>query len=196
MAMPPVAPPVDRDLIERAQRGDSEALEILVQRYDGPVRRMSHAVCADAENAEDVHQETLLALVQSLKHFRGDAALSTWLFAVARHACLKYRKRARRGVVSSLDALVAGTLDHMAAPGASPEAELAHAELLARLHDAIGALAHDHRQVLMLRDVVGVPAANAARALGLSLPAFKSRLHRAREHVRARMVRSTETRIA
>lgn len=188
-------PAVDRDLIDRAQRGDRDALERLVQQYDGPVRRMSQAVCIHAGNAEEVHQETLLALVQSLKHFRGDAALSTWLFAVARHACLKCRKRARRGGVTSLDALAAGTLDHVAAPGASPEAELAQAELLGRLHEAIAALAPAQRQVLVLRDVVGVPATEAARVLGLTVPALKSRLHRARAHVRTVMAGSTLSRM-
>lgn len=88
-------PADDRSTIRQAQAGDPDALAELVARYGPEVRRMSRAVCIHADNADEVAQETLLALVRSLRDFRGESALTTWLFAVARHACLKCRRRSR-----------------------------------------------------------------------------------------------------
>lgn len=180
-------PADDRSTIRRAQAGDSDALAELVARYGPDVRRMSRSVCVHADNADEVSQETLLALVRSLRDFRGESALTTWLFAVARHACLKCRRRSlSNGLpVSSLETLAVETLDGLVEPGSSPEEEAAHGEALERLHAAIRALEPAQREVLVLRDVAGAGAAETARALGISVSAVKSRLHRARAKVRA-----------
>ena len=183
------APADDPSTIRAAQSGNPEALAELVARYGPEVRRISRAVCIHADNAEEVSQETLLALVRSLRDFRAESALTTWLFAVARHACLKCRRRSRPNgfPLASLDTLAAGALEGLVAPGNDPEETLAHGEALDRLHAAIGALAPAQREVLMLRDVAGAGAAETARALGISVSAVKSRLHRARAKVRAAM---------
>lgn len=180
----------DRGVIRRAQDGDGAAMAELAEQYGPQVRRISRAVCMHADNADEVSQETLLALVRSLKDFRAEAALTSWLYSVARHACLKCRRRARPNghPVASLDTLGAVAFDHLVESGANPEAELAHAEALGRLHAAIRALEPAQRDVLVLRDVAGASAADTARALGISVPAVKSRLHRAREHVRVTML--------
>lgn len=183
----------ERSLIRLAQAGDRDALERLVEHYVAHVQRISRAVCRDPDRAEEVGQDMLLALVRSLKDFRADAALSSWLFAIGRHACLRRRRPRTAGALTAVD----GTdLDRLPAAGASPEAELAHAELLGRLHDAIRTLDAPQREVLILRDVVGVHASDAAHALGVSVPALKSRLHRARTNVRTALLRTTAPRIA
>lgn len=174
------------ELVRDAQRGDAIALESLVERYRGKVAAFSRSICVDRNNAEDVSQETLLAMVRSLKQYRGDADLASWLYAIARHACLKRRRRTKSSpaVCASLDGLGPADADRLAAPQASPEAVVATAEATARLHAAIRLLEVSQREVLVLRDVMGLTAPETARALGLSVAAVKSRLHRARTAVR------------
>ncbi|MEZ5290969.1 MAG: sigma-70 family RNA polymerase sigma factor [Vicinamibacterales bacterium] len=175
------------DLVRDAQRGDAAALEALVERYRGRVAAFSRSICVDRTNAEDVSQDTLLAMVRSLKQYRGDADLASWLYAIARHACLKRRRRTKSSpaVCAPLDGLGPADADRLAAPDASPETVVAAAEATARLHAAIRLLEVSQRDVLVLRDVMGLTAPETARALGLSVAAVKSRLHRARTAVRA-----------
>ncbi|MGE0813340.1 MAG: RNA polymerase sigma factor [Vicinamibacterales bacterium] len=173
-------------LVREAQNGDTGALESLVELYRGRVAAFSRAICVDRNNAEDVSQDTLLAMVRSLKQYRGDADLGTWLYAIARHACLKRRRRSRSSpaACASLDGLGPADADRLAAPDASPETVVATAEVVAHLHAAIRLLEAGQREVLVLRDVMGLTAPETARALGLTVSAVKSRLHRARTAVR------------
>ena len=174
-------------LIAAARNGDREALDALLRRLEPRVFRFGMKMCRDPEDARDVSQETLFAAARTLGGFRGDASLSTWLYAIARSFCIKARRRSLFApVIVSLES--AGSEVRAAAdatPG--PDHALAEREGRAALAGAIAALSPDYREVLLLRDVEGLPAAAVAEATGLSVAAVKSRLHRARAAVKARL---------
>jgi RNA polymerase sigma-70 factor (ECF subfamily) len=178
----------DSDLVAAAKAGDRAALGALLERHQGRVYRFGKKMCGDEDDAADVLQETLLAAARSLPEFRGAASVSTWLYTIARSFCIKKRRTGKfaPAVLESLDQdPERGTA--VADPGRSPEELASGRQLQAALDGAIGALEPMYREVLVLRDVEGLPAADVAEALGLSVEAVKSRLHRARMAVRERV---------
>jgi RNA polymerase sigma-70 factor (ECF subfamily) len=172
----------DAELIAAAQAGDRDAMEALLERYEARIYRFGLRMCGNEDAARDVLQETLLAAFRHLPGFRGDAALSTWLFQIARSCCIK----ARRGVhpTTSIDDAAA-----RAVVDPAPPTDLrAHAhEIGAALSRAIAALPDDQREAIVLRDVEGLSADEAAAVCGVELGALKSRLHRARMAVRGEL---------
>lgn len=169
----------DGELVAATKLGDHAALEALVERYHAVVLRFGLSMCRDEDSGRDVSQETLLAMVRFLPTFRSDAQLSTWLYAIARHACARRRRRLH-GTSTSLDALSPRDHDALIAHRDFPDTATAAAEARGVVREAIHALSPEHRTVLILRDVRGASADESARALQISVPALKSRLHRAR----------------
>lgn len=167
----------ERTLVAAARAGDRKALDRVVRRLSDAAYRFGRGFCRDPHDAEDVSQDVLTALVTSLPKFRGEASLSTWAWIVARRACA--RRRRHSGRTASLDAGDEGARE-LPDPLAGPERDAERRELGAALERAIAALPAAQRDVLVLRDVEGLPAARVARLLGLQVRAVKSRLHRAR----------------
>ena len=148
-----------------------------------PIYRFGRGFCRNTEDAEDVMQETLASLVRSLPSFRGDASLTTWAYTVARNACLRQKRRTARGGTVPLEALDGPeglTPVELPDEGPDPSRELEQRDLERTLRHAILALPPPQREVLLLRDIEGLPAPEVARALRLTERAVKSRLHRAR----------------
>jgi RNA polymerase sigma-70 factor (ECF subfamily) len=173
----------ERRLIVAARAGDPEARRELLERAAAPAWRWSNGFCRNRDDADDLAQDVLVALLRSLGTLRGDASLSTWTYTVARRACARRRTRERRA--ESLDAPGAARLRERADPGAGPARRLERRELADRLERAIAALPEPQRQVLVMRDVEGLGAAQVGEVLGIGERAVKSRLHRARVAVRA-----------
>lgn len=190
MTSPATAEGNDQALLRAAREGDKEALEALLLRYQPRVYRFGMKMCGHPEDASDVLQETLLAMARTVGDFRGASSLSTWLYTIARSFCIKKRRRSKFApeVEESLEAGLDGGHDHLADPSRSPEEELANRQVEAALEDAIRSLEPMYREVLVLRDVEGLTAAETAEVLGISVEAVKSRLHRARVAVRNRVV--------
>jgi RNA polymerase sigma-70 factor (ECF subfamily) len=178
----------ETELVAAAQGGDRRALEELLGRHQARVFRFGRKMCGDEEDAQDVLQETLLAAARTLPDFRGASSVSTWLYTIARSFCIK-RRRSGKFAPAHLDSLEQNSerAAEVADPARSPEEDAAGRQLRAALDEAIGALEPMYREVLVLRDVEGLPAAEVAEALGLTVEAVKSRLHRARVAVRERV---------
>ncbi|MPZ21331.1 MAG: sigma-70 family RNA polymerase sigma factor [Luteitalea sp.] len=179
----------DEDLLAAAQQGDPDALEALILRYQPRVYRFGVKMCRDVEDAADVVQETLLAMARSVRGFRGDASVSTWLYTIARSFCVKKRRRSKFAPAQeeSLEALGNERLEDVSDPARGPEQEAAGREIERALTTAVESLDAAQREVLVLRDVEGLSAPEVAKVLGLSVQAVKSRLHRARLAVRQRV---------
>jgi RNA polymerase sigma-70 factor (ECF subfamily) len=179
-------PRTDKDLLCEARRGDRDALEALLLRYQPRVYRFGVKMCRNVEDAGDVMQETLLAMARTVREFRGDASVSTWLYTIARSFCIKKRRRSKFSPAreESLEALGAERLGDLAGPAFDPEQQVAGREIETALSAAIDSLDVAQREVLVLRDIEGLSAPEAAKVLGLSVQAVKSRLHRARLAVR------------
>lgn len=170
---------MDLQAISRAKAGDKAALGQLLEEIASPVYRFSRRMCGSSADAEDVTQETLLSAAQNLSQFAGQASFQSWVFAIARSAC-SHRYRGKKNqphqTEDSLLALAAATPD--------PETAVLSHEHAAVVKSGLGMLPPDQREVLWLRDVEGLSGQETADALGLSIEAVKSRLHRARQMLR------------
>lgn len=167
----------DAELMAAAREGDAPALEALLERHQPRIYRFSMKMCRRPEDAQDVLQDTLLAMVRSLRDFRGAASVSTWLYTIARSFCIKKRRRSKFAPQAelSLEGEAAAPAAAIPDPSRLPDAAAAGREIEALL------------QVLVLRDVEGLSAAEVAEVVGLSVEAVKSRLHRARAALRERL---------
>jgi RNA polymerase sigma-70 factor, ECF subfamily len=169
---------VTEPLVQRAQAGDPEALEELLTQLAPSVHRFGVRMCRDLHDAEDVVQDTLLGVATHLGEFQGRSSLKSWVFALTRSACARKRRGLKNQPPDPLD----DEQHHDAEPG--PEANAAKRELAEALAQALERLPEEYREVLLLRDVEGLTAPEAADALEVSIAALKSRLHRARAALR------------
>jgi len=176
----------DRELLEAARTVDGEALDRLLARHEKRVYRFGLRMCGSEEDAREVLQETLLTAFQGLHAFRGDAELSTWLFQLARTHCLRSRRR-RAGAPEQVENLDAPGVDLAHDETRTPDEESQVRQLGEILQAAILALPEDKREVLILRDVEGLSAEEAAAVVGIEVRALKSRLHRARLELRGHL---------
>ncbi len=177
----------DTELLDRVRAGDARALDTLLERYEARVYAFGMRLCREPEDARDVLQETLLTLARSADSFEGRSSLSTWLFTVARSFCIKQRRR-RAGAperFESLDDLDRFGASEPATTARAPDEAAADRELADAIEAAVARLDEPLREVVMLRDIEDLSAAETAEVLGLSVPATKSRLHRARVQLRA-----------
>jgi RNA polymerase sigma-70 factor (ECF subfamily) len=173
----------DEQLMEAARGGDDKAVDELLARYEKQVYRFGLRMCGSEEDAKEVLQETLLAAFRGLHAFRGDAELSTWLYQVARTHCFRLHRR-RAGAPEEFQPLDSPAATHVPAEEAAPDM-VSHARQMGEvLQAAILALPEAWREVLILRDVEGLTAEEAARVVGIEVRALKSRLHRARLQLR------------
>ncbi|MBI4346262.1 MAG: sigma-70 family RNA polymerase sigma factor [Elusimicrobia bacterium] len=170
----------EKVLVERSLAGDDLAFDELVRAHGDRLFRLTRYVCGDLpDEADDVFQETFLTAFRKLGRFRRDARLGTWLHRIAANLCLLKRRKKRRERLESLEGR-----DFPDRSG--PEESARREELRASVARALAAVPADYRLVLMLADVEGLPNAETARRLGLSVAAVKSRLHRGRELLRLR----------
>ncbi len=172
----------DEDLVTAARGGDRAAVEELLARYEPNIYRFGLRMCGNEDAAREVLQETLLAAFRYLPGFRGDAALSTWLYQIARSFCIKQRRG--HHPTRSIDEDGAAELVD---PAPQPDARAHAREIGEALSRAIAALPPEQREVLILRDVEGLSAEQAADVVGIEVGALKSRLHRARMALRTEL---------
>lgn len=176
------APPTSTELSElvaRARQGDREALERVLATVAPSIHRFGLRMCKNVHDAEDVLQDTLMNVAAHLGEFEGRSTLSSWVFALTRSACTR-KRRGLKNQPPVHDDQVAEAAD--TAP--TPEAQAASDQLAAALSGALDELPDGYREVILLRDVEGLSAPEAASSLGISVDALKSRLHRAREALR------------
>lgn len=184
------------EFLEAARHGDKQALDALLSRFVQPIYRFGMKMCRHPEDARDVLQDTLLAAARTVGDFRGDASVSTWLYTIARSFCIKRRRRGKHAPTEwvSLDAGEhAARASELVDRTRQPDDAAAGSQLADALAKAIDSLDPAYREVLVLRDVEGLTAPEVAEVLGLGVDAVKSRLHRARVVVRAKLAPFVET---
>ncbi|HEV8384201.1 MAG TPA: sigma-70 family RNA polymerase sigma factor [Candidatus Acidoferrales bacterium] len=179
-------------LVAQAKSGDTRAFEELVSRYERKIFRLAMNITQNKEDAEDVMQEAFLKAYAHLDNFQGDSRFYTWLVRIAvNEGLMKLRKR-RPGQISideqieTDDDFVARELEDW---GPSPEQRYAQSELQEILRNAIGELDPSFGIVFALRDIEDLSTEETAEILGLSVPAVKSRLLRARLKLRQKLNR-------
>ncbi|HEY7370887.1 MAG TPA: sigma-70 family RNA polymerase sigma factor, partial [Polyangia bacterium] len=170
------------------------AFERLVARHEKPVWNFIRRFVSDAATAEDLLQEVFLRVVKSADEWRGTAKFSTWLYTIARNLTVDQARRAVHRNAASLDAERAigestSTL-HDRIPSSDRRADelAADRETKRRIDQAVAALPADQREVFLMREVMEMPFAEIAAAVGASEPTVKSRMRYALEKLRAALV--------
>lgn len=175
-------------LLEAAKHGDRRALEALLALEAPRIYRFGRKMCGQPEDAEDVLQETLIAVARGIQDFRGGSSVSTWLYTIARSFCIKKRRRSKFAPEHE-HSLDDSPTEARSLPDAKPDPE--QSAVTHELGDALGRAIEEldpaSREVLVLRDAEGLSAKEVADVMGITVDAVKSRLHRARSQVRARM---------
>ena len=183
----------ERRLIAASKEGDPAALDALVRTHQDRVYGFAMRMCRNVEDAKDILQETFLGAIRSLREFREESKFSTWLYRIASNACLKKRRRGVHDPTPEQELSLDELMPRPDAEGRKPEipdwsedaeGALLRGELSERMEAAIDKLPKEYKIVLVLRDVEGLSAEDTAQAVGLSVAAVKSRLHRARVFVR------------
>ncbi len=181
----------EKEIIEKAQSGDRQALSDLIRRYEQTVYNFSFKICRNKEKAENTMQETFLSMVKSLSQFTGSSKLSTWLYTVVSNHCLmmaRSQKKHEYTPIEDDENLIndKDVADWSVSPGNVTE----NNELKEMLDKAISKLEPDYRIVFLLRDVEGLSTEETGEIVNLSVPAVKSRLHRARAFLRNELNKS------
>jgi RNA polymerase sigma-70 factor (ECF subfamily) len=180
-------------LVERARQGDIAAFEKLVKQYDRQVFRISQHIVQNREDAEDVVQDAFLKAYEKLDQFQGNSKFYTWLVRIAVNESLMRLRKRRTGRMVSIDEDVEteeGSMPRdLADWSPDPEALYGQSEMADILRKTIQGLPPGIRVVFALRDVEGLSTEETAETLGLSIPAVKSRLLRARLQLRERLSR-------
>lgn len=161
----------DRFLVAAAQAGDVHAFEALVCRHQGAVYRVALRMLGSGVDAEDVAQEALVQAWRALSRFRGESEFSTWLYRIVTNRCLKARA-ARHPMEALPDVLLDRDSD--------PAEAVAQSERLHALARGVLTLPAEQRAALVLRELEGLSYEQIAQALGVTVPAVKGRIHRAR----------------
>jgi RNA polymerase sigma-70 factor (ECF subfamily) len=179
-------------LVAAAKSGDAAAFEELVERYERKIFRLTMNITRNKEDAEDAMQDAFMKSYSHLKDFDGDSRFYTWLVRIAANEALM-RLRKRRPNQFSIDEPIQGEEDLMPVEledwGPSPEQRFAQTEMREILSGVIDDLEPDYRTVFALRDVEELSTEETAKALGISVPAVKSRLLRARLKLRQKLNR-------
>jgi len=185
--------PEERTLLARYQAGDDAAFEALILPFETAIFNFGLRMCGNREDAQDILQETFINAMRYLKGFRGEAKLRNWLFRIASSVCQKKHRRSKFAPEREISLTqfydnddTSEVLD-VADERRLPDDELLGSELGQRLSAAIGGLPKKYRVVLLLRDIEGLSANEVADILDMSVPAVKSRLHRARLFVRQQL---------
>ena len=173
-------------LIRAAQKGDENAFEALLTRYQTPVFRCVYAMLGNRADAEDVTQEVFIKLWRTLPRYRFESAFLTYLLQIAKNAARDYLRAAKRRI-SAVELTVQGDDGEMdelpladTAPESRPDGAYLAAEKQEMLHRALLALDLPLRQVIVLRAQEGMSYREIAHVLDLSEGTVKSRLNRAK----------------
>jgi len=170
------AEPTDGDLVTMTLRGHSEAFATLVERYDRAVYHLAYRTLRDVEEARDATQEAFFKAFRSLRTFKAGSKFSTWIFAIAYHACCDRLNRRKHYTSEELP----DRAD--AAPG--PEHQVIALDEASRLRAAIDALPEKYRTVITLFHLQGKQYEEIATVLGLPMGTVKTHLFRAKEQLR------------
>jgi RNA polymerase sigma-70 factor (ECF subfamily) len=173
----------DLQWVAAAQAGDVSAFDRIMQRYKRPMLDFAYRMTANPDAAADIAQEVFVRAWRGLDRYqpRPNAAFSTWLFQIARNACLDWRRRSRRDpLAGALDASTSFDL----AGGESVEGSVIARETAAQIASAVQALPADQRMAVVLAEYGGLSQQEIAAVMRCSAKSVESRLYRARHALR------------
>ena len=178
---------VDQQLVERAQRGDKRAFELLVIKYQRKLGRLLSRMVRDPGEVEDVTQEAFIKAYRALPNFRGESAFYTWLYRIAINTAKNYLVALgrRAPTTTEFDNEDAESFDDAEAlrDTATPENELMGREVAAAVNKAVDSLPEDLRAAITLREIEGLSYEEIAGVMNCPIGTVRSRIFRAREAI-------------
>jgi RNA polymerase sigma factor (sigma-70 family) len=175
------------ELVLKAQRGDLHAYDDLVRRYQERIYATVYHMTSNHEDANDLAQETFIKAYQALKSFKGGSSFYTWLYRIAVNKTINFLKQRRHRLhmsLNDLDINAENDPDLVAfVSDKTPRREAGLAELQEKLNEAMQKLSEDHRLVVTLHDVQGVPHEEIAKIMDCNIGTVRSRLFYARQQL-------------
>jgi RNA polymerase sigma-70 factor (ECF subfamily) len=188
--------PTDNDLVKLVRKGSEEAFDTIVRKYETKVFNLAMSLTRNREDAEEVLQDVFVTIYKKMASFQGKSAFSSWLYRITVNAAFmrirKNRQEKSIPVEEITPAMEVESSEHDKPHFPSSESITLNEELKSTLHRAIARLPDEYRNVFILRDVDGLTNKETGRILKLSIPAVKSRLHRARGMLRKKLNRYYE----
>ena len=182
---------IDQQLVERAQRGDKRAFELLVLKYQRKLGRLLSRFVRDSAEVEDVTQEAFIKAYRALPSFRGDSAFYTWLYRIGINTAKNYLVALGRRAPTTTG------FDNEEAQGfedaeqlrdsSTPESELEGKEIAATVNRAMDALPADLRTAITLREIEGLSYEEIASVMNCPVGTVRSRIFRARDAIAAEL---------
>ena len=182
---------IDQQLVERAQRGDKRAFELLVLKYQRKLGRLLSRFVRDAAEVEDVTQEAFIKAYRALPSFRGESAFYTWLYRIGINTAKNYLVALGRRAPTTTG------FDNEEAEGfedaeqlrdaSTPESELEGKEIAATVNHAMDALPADLRTAITLREIEGLSYEEIASVMNCPVGTVRSRIFRARDAIAAEL---------
>lgn len=184
----------EAEFIERLKAGEEIAFDEFATRYTSNIYALLFRLTENVEEAQDLTQETFLRAFKSIKNFRGDADLKTWLYRIAVNESrnrFRWWKRRKLNVTISLDAETdysdSPLSEKISDPNANPETQTLRRERELALRKALSELSTNFREVIILRDIEGLSYEEVATALETNVGTVKSRIARGREELRKKL---------
>ena len=176
---------VDQVLVERAQKGDSRAFELLVSKYQRRLTRLLFRFVKDEHEVNDVAQEAFIKAYRALPNFRGDSAFYTWLYRIAINTAKNFlvvngRQPVIQGGLANDEGELLDLTEQMP-DYRTPETDLLNREIIHTVDAAVAGLPEELRQAIMLREMEGLSYEEIAQTMNCPIGTVRSRLFRARE---------------
>ena len=189
---------IDQQLVERAQRGDKHAFELLVEKYQRKLGRLLARFIRDPAEVEDVTQEAFIKAYRALPAFRGDSAFYTWLYRIGINTAKNYLMALRRRAPTSTEVEAEDAEGFEDAEQLrdinTPESMLLSKEIATTVNATIEALPEELRTAIQLREIEGMSYEDIARIMDCPIGTVRSRIFRAREAIAERLRPLLDTR--
>lgn len=181
----------DAPLVSRAQAGDTAAFDELVQKYSPKLYGLIYHMTSNHEDTNDILQEVFAKAYRSILKFRGKSAFYTWMYSIATNMTLNFLKKRNRRRGLSLDEMDSGIEKDAAflelTSKSDPVRETFLEELQMRLNEAMQTLSENHRMVVTMYDIQGIPHGEISEILGVSVGTVRSRLHYAHKQLQSQL---------
>lgn len=181
----------DRVLVARAQTGDTAAFDQLVVKYSPRLYGTIYHMTSNKEDANDLMQDVFAKAYRSLSRFRGKSSFYTWIYAIGTNMTLNFLKKRKRRAAWSLDDIDSGIQNDDAmvdiAHAANPRHQSDVNELQKKLNEAMQSLSDDHRAVVTMFDIQGIPHAEISKILKVSEGTVRSRLFYAHKQLQGHL---------
>ena len=180
----------DQQLVQRVKKGDKQAYDLLVIKYQHRILRLVSGYIHDYQEVQDITQEAFIKAYKALANFRGDSSFYTWLYRIAINTAKNYLiSKGRKMMESEVDVHDSEFQEtsHALRDITTPEGKLASAEIEKTIHETIGDLPDDLKTAVMLREFDGLSYEEIAKVMDCPIGTVRSRIFRAREAIEKKL---------